>query len=253
MTEDRSNETLTVYRGDEKLGSAMNADLPIHIALDAGDYPEGTFQATWTNAQGIESQRVNFPELLVVALPGQPSLTVTAGDTKADYSVTFATQGGTATSAVLKQSVDKGTTWTDAAKLDISKATVTGTLTGLTNGTEYRFKVVVTGSAGTTESDTRTGVPNVPAVKMAAFTLAPTTITGKVGETSTVTLSGVTPVDTTDKSVFASSADPSIATIKDNSDGTYLVTLVTTGATTLSWLANDGAGATGSVVVTVTA
>lgn len=253
MTEDRSNETLTVYRGGTKMGSAMSTNLPVHLDLDAGDYPEGTFQGAWTSAEGIESKRADFPAVTVIALPDMPSLVITLGDTTADYTVTFSKSGGSITGATLKQSADKGTTWTDAAKLDAGKGTVTGKLTGLTNGTEYRFKVVVTGTAGTTETSAQTGIPSKPVVKMTGFTLTPTTVTGKVGDTATITLSAVLPADTTDKSVFASSADPAIATLKDNGNGTYLVTLVTTGATTLTWLANDGAGATGSVIVTVTA
>ncbi|WP_338230795.1 fibronectin type III domain-containing protein [Lactiplantibacillus paraxiangfangensis] len=91
--------------------------------------------------------------------PGKPSLVVTAGDGKADFSITPATGDGNAQrSYVVSYSTD-GTKFTD-----IPEATTTGTIDGLTNGTAYTFKVVAKNSAGTsTASEATAGTPTAPA------------------------------------------------------------------------------------------
>ncbi|NBD23758.1 S-layer homology domain-containing protein [Paenibacillus glycinis] len=86
-------------------------------------------------------------------------LTATGGDSQAV--LTFSAPTG-ATAVVVEQSTDGGTTWT-AATTDALDADSTGaTVTGLTNGTTYHFRVIVTGGAKEGESNVVSALPSIP-------------------------------------------------------------------------------------------
>lgn len=91
--------------------------------------------------------------------PGKPTLAVTAGDGKADFTITPAAGDGNASrSYVVSYSTD-GTAFTD-----VPETATTGSITGLTNGTAYTFKAVAKNSAGSsTASATASATPVAPA------------------------------------------------------------------------------------------
>lgn len=65
-----------------------------------------------------------------------------------------------AASVILKQSTDGGNTWTDSAPdSPLDSSSTTALLTGLTNGQEYKFKLIITGGARAGESNTVTTIP----------------------------------------------------------------------------------------------
>ena len=91
------------------------------------------------------------------------SLTAVGGVTQASLSWTAPTQSGSAdvTDYVVEYSSDSGSTW---AEFDDGMSTSTdATVTGLTNGTTYQFRVKAVSSGGTSEpSATATAIVGVP-------------------------------------------------------------------------------------------
>ena len=91
------------------------------------------------------------------------SLTAVGGVTQASLSWTAPTQSGSAdvTDYVIEYSSDSGSTW---AEFDDGMSTSTdATVTGLTNGTTYQFRVKAVSSGGTSEpSATATAIVGVP-------------------------------------------------------------------------------------------
>lgn len=123
-------------------------------------------------------------------------------------------------------------------------------LTDLEPNTTYTgYKVAYAGKSDmTTVPDFKTA-----AMLMTSFDLDKTEIAGKVGDIVKVTLSNVTPANTTNKVVNVGTTDHNIATAVDNGDGTYNVTLVAEGSTAAHWVAADGNGAKKDLNVTVSA
>ena len=77
-------------------------------------------------------------------------------------------------------------------------------------------------------------------------------ITGKVGDVVKVDVYDIAPDNATEKGINVSSSDKTIATAVDNFDGSYSVTLVKEGTTTVHWVAVDEGGAKKDLTVTVT-
>lgn len=92
-----------------------------------------------------------------------------------------------------------------------------------------------------------------PVVKMTSFKIDNLEPAGKVGENVKLTLSGITPADTTDKGVDIWVDDTEVATVASNDGNTFTVNLVKEGTTGIHWLAKDGGGAKADGTVTVSA
>ena len=92
-----------------------------------------------------------------------------------------------------------------------------------------------------------------PVVKMASFKIDNLEPAGKVGENVKLTLSDVTPADTTDKGVDIWVDDPTIANVASNEGNTFTINLLKEGTTGIHWLAKDGGGAKADGTVTVSA
>jgi hypothetical protein len=122
--------------------SATITGLKPNTAVAAGDY-----QGAITDGTNY-STKVDVPAFKVKdAVLAAPTVAVTAGDAKADYTITLgAANGGSAATALKLSYSTDGSKWTDVAIADPSK--LTGSVDSLTNGTEYQFKVVATNAAG---------------------------------------------------------------------------------------------------------
>lgn len=129
-----------------------------HIGLKATNIA-GTSSTGWWGAYGnIAPRRVPAVPTNVVgtAGPAQVALTWTAP----------AANGGTISDYTIQYSSDSGTTWTTFS--DTVSATASVTVTGLTNGTAYVFRVAATNQAGlgaysaNSASRTPAGAPNAP-------------------------------------------------------------------------------------------
>lgn len=130
-----------------------------------------------------------------------------------------------------------------------------GVISSLTNGTEYSLQATVTNGVGESpKSATVKATPVAPApVLMKSFSLNKNEITGKVGDVVKVDVYDVAPENATEKGINVSSSDKTIATAVDNFDGSYSVTLVKEGTTTVHWVAVDEGGAKKDLTVTVSA
>ena len=108
--------------------------------------------------------------------PSAPAApTGTYGDGQVSLSWTAPSNGGaTITDYEIDYSSDSGTTWTTFA--DGTSATTSATVTGLTNGTAYTFRIRAINSAGTSASSSAS-----TAVTPKAVTSAPTSVTGTFG------------------------------------------------------------------------
>lgn len=125
------------------------------------------YQATYAGKED-KTALPDFTTLDVV--PGAPTLAVTPGDGKVDVTLTTGTNSGSDVTDYKVYYTDGKTPLT----MDL-KGSLTGTITGLTNGTEYTFKAVAINGAG--ESDKSSSVTGTP--------VAPTPTVGKVNTTAT--------------------------------------------------------------------
>lgn len=124
-------KTLNVYKGEELLGSDPTL---VHVALDDGDYPAGTFKGSFTE-DGKESDKVDFPAVTIkkiIAATGikasQATASIKIGATK---TITVTADPANATDGA---DVVKATTWKSS---DDTIATVgaDGTITAVKDGT----------------------------------------------------------------------------------------------------------------------
>ncbi len=95
------------------------------------------------SASAILSLTVNSPRISDFASTGKT-------DTTAGFS--FTAPAG-ATAVKVQQSTDGGETWTDSTAGALTAASTTATVTGLTQNTAYKFKLVVTGGSHEGESN----------------------------------------------------------------------------------------------------
>lgn len=137
----KKGEDTPAFTGtDDK--SAVITGLQPNTPVAAGDY-----QGAITDGTNY-SDKVDVPafKTLDVVLAA-PALAVTAGDASVGFTITAgkANGGSAATGYKVSYSAD-GATWTPFAAEDATA--LTGTVTGLTNDTEYQFKAVATNAAG---------------------------------------------------------------------------------------------------------
>ena len=122
--------------------SAVITGLAPNTAVAKGDY-QGA------NTDGTNySDKVDVPAFKVKdTVLAAPTVTLTAGDAKVDYTIALgAANGGSAATALKLSYSTDGSAWTDVAIADPAK--LTGTVDTLTNDTEYQFKAVATNAAG---------------------------------------------------------------------------------------------------------
>ena len=149
------------------------------------------FRAAAVNAAGTGSTSATA-SVIPRTTPGRPT-GVASGDGDAQSSLTWtapSSDGGAAiTGYRVEQSADGGTTWSTVVA-DSESTSTAYTVTGLTNGTGYAFRVSAINAAGTgSSSSTTTGSPVAPTTTTTAApttttTAAPTTTTTAVPTTS---------------------------------------------------------------------
>lgn len=128
--------------------SATITGLAPNTSVAAGDY-----QGAFTDGTNF-SDKVDVPAFTVkdVALKA-PTVALTAGDAKLDYTITLgAANGGSAATALKVSYSTDGSKWTDVAIADPTK--LTGTIDSLANDTEYQVKAVATNAAGDSPAST---------------------------------------------------------------------------------------------------
>lgn len=91
------------------------------------------------------------------------------------------------------------------------------------------------------------------AVIMESFKIDNLAPAGNVGESIKLTLSDITPADTTNKGVDIWVDDPAVATVASNTGTTFTINFVKEGTTKVHWLAKDRGGAKADGTVTVSA
>ena len=124
------------------------------------------------------------------------------------------------------------------------------TVSGLKPNTNY------TGWVAKREDDT--GDQDIPSfktkdVKMKSFKIDNLAPAGEEGESVKLTLSNISPTDTTNKGVDIWVDDPKVATVASNEGNTFTINLVKEGTTGIHWLAKDRGGAKADGTVTVSA
>ena len=140
---------------------------------------------------------------------------------------------------------------TEGGKLESGETPVT--ISGLKPSTTYdKIQVAYAGQDKKTDVPSFTTAKPVP-VLMKSFKIDNLEPAGKVGESVKLTLSDITPADTTDKGVDIWVDDTEVATVASNDGNTFTVNLVKEGTTGIHWLAKDGGGAKADGTVTVSA
>lgn len=141
------------------------------------------------NATGTGSASATSASALAATTPGVPTaVTPTRGDTEVSLTWTTPATGGSAiTSYTVQYSSDSGSTWTT---FSTAPTTNSVTVTGLTNGTSYVFKVLATNGIGSSSYSS-----NSTAVSPAALPAAPTWVSQTPGATQ-VALSWNAPAST---------------------------------------------------------
>lgn len=123
-------KTANVYQGDKLVGTG-NENESIHVKLDPKEYPEGTFTGELVDENGVKSDRVKFPEVIV------PVPTVAVTKVAIDPTTATVEVGKTVT---LKEVItpdnatDKGVNWSiaDTGIATVSGGVVTGKAAGKT-------------------------------------------------------------------------------------------------------------------------
>ena len=143
---------------------------------------------------------------------------------------------------------NKGLKW---ASTDKAIATVdnNGKVTGVKAG---QATAVATTDDGGKTAEAKITVTK-PVIKMKSFKIDNLAPAGKVGESAKLTLSDITPADTTNKGVDIWVDDPTVATVVSNEGNTFTISFVKEGTTGIHWLAKDRGGAKADGTVTVSA
>ena len=153
---------------DDKGNKIVNSQVsPVSIT---GLNPNTTYKGYQATYAG-QSNKTELPDFTTLdVVPGAPTLAVTPGDGKVDVALTAGTDLGSAVTDYKVYYTDGKTPLT----MDL-KSSLTGTITGLTNGTQYTFQAVAVNGAG--ESDKSSSVTGTP--------VAPTPTVGDVTTTAT--------------------------------------------------------------------
>jgi titin len=204
-----------------------------------------SFQVAALNSVGTGSYSVSSSEITPFSVPGQPtSISGTAGINQVSLSWSSpASDGGSViTDYVVEYSTNSGSTW--ATFVDAVEATTSSTVTGLTNGTGYIFRVTAKNTAGngTASSTTSAIVPRT--MPSAARSVAGTSGNAQVALTwsAPVTTGGAV---VTDYEIQYSSNGTTWTTFSDSVSTTASVTVtgLTNGtAYTFRVAAVNGAG-----------
>jgi len=238
-------ETYKVYRDSEVVAE----NLTEKSYADSGLTPVTLYkyQVSKVNSVG-ESPKT--PELSVTTLatvPGAPALAVTAGDGKVNYTITPPEDnGGDAVDSYdIKYKTQAGAeNWTTE-----NVTALTGSITGLTNGTAYQFKAAAKNSAGSSiDSTVVFATPEAPVVAVTGITLDKTTDSIAVGANDTL-VAAIEPENATDKDIVWTSSDETKATV----DSTGKVTGVAEGTATITAKAHGDQTKTATCEVTITA
>lgn len=165
--------------------------------------------------------------------PEAPTVQVTADDGKAFVKIVAGKNEGSTLTAGKIYYTD-GTT----AKTMALKAGDAGTISGLTNGTEYQVQATVTNGAGeSAKSAVAKVTPKTATVAVTGVSLDKSALELEVGASDTLK-STVAPANATDKAISFSSADTSIATVDAKSGK---VTSVKAGTTDVTVTTHEGA------------
>ncbi len=148
------------------------------------------FQVAASNVVGVGPYSLASDEVIPYTLPGAPSgLTGTPGNAQVSltWSAPVSNGGNAITDYVVEYSTNSGTTWITFN--DGVSSTTTATVTGLTNGSGYIFRVSAKNAAGVgSASSTTSGI--VPRTVSSAVPSVSTTVgNGQIGLTWTLPVS----------------------------------------------------------------
>ncbi len=185
---------VSVYRGAEtqvwrtvRLGSSSTGTT-VSGLTNGTAY---TFAVTARNAVGAGPQSVRSAEVVPGTVPGEPRLQrVTAGDASA--SLTWrapSNTGGSAITGYVVSLYEAGSSQVSRT-VPVAGGSTAATVTGLTNGTSYRFAVAATNAVGTGPQSDRSS-----RVTPAALPGAPV-LTGLSGGNRSATVSWAAPAET---------------------------------------------------------
>jgi predicted phage tail protein len=155
-----------------------------------------TFRVAAVNAAGTSTYSTVSESVTPLTTAGAPtSLAGISGNTEVSLTwIAPASNGGTTITDYIVQSSTDGSTWTTFAD-GLSMATST-TVTGLSNGTSYTFRVAAVNAMGTGEYSTVSG-----SLTPATTPDAPTAVTGSIGSTQ-VTVSWTAPSSNGGASIY---------------------------------------------------
>ena len=144
-----------------------------------------SFKVSAISAIGTGLASTSSASVPVVALPGAiaspPTATATPGQIVLNWSAPASTGGAAITDYTIEYSTDGGATWQTYA--DGTSASTTATLTGLTSGASYTFKISATNSLGSgTASTVSSAAVAQPATAPGAITQTTATAGSNPGE-----------------------------------------------------------------------
>ena len=148
------------------------------------------FKVAAKNSAGTGNYSENSLGVMPVTTPDVPaSVSGTAGNTEValSWSAPASNGGASITDYVVQYSSNSGSTW--SAAMSTGSTSANFTVTGLTNGTTYIFKVAATNSAGSGNYSASS-----PSVTPATTPDVPTSVSGTAGNTE-VTLSWTAPAN----------------------------------------------------------
>jgi uncharacterized repeat protein (TIGR02543 family) len=152
-----------------------------------------TFKSTATNATGTSTSSASSTSVIPARIPGPPTnVTATTADQSSVVSFTApADNGGSAITTYTVTALDtSGAPLSPNRSCPVSAPATSCTVTGLTNGTDYKYVVTATNAIGISDTSTAS-----IAVKAATVPGAPTSLVATVGD-ETATVSFTPPAST---------------------------------------------------------
>lgn len=226
----------------DKDGKKLQENVPSPVKI--GGLKANTTYSGMSLAYHGKPEKIVIPDKKTTDVkPEAPTVQVTADDGKAFVKIVAGKNNGSALIAGKVYYTDGKTPKT----LDL-KAGEAGTISGLTNGTEYSVQATVTNGAGeSAKSAVAKVTPKAATVAVTGVSLDKTELSLEEG--ATATLAGtVAPANATDKSISFASSDTSIATVDAKSGK---VTAVKAGTADVTVTTHEGAKkATAKITVT---